>query len=229
MNDANIHPPIRVLLADDHRVVRAGIRQFLEQASELQVVCEANDGREACDLIERDRPDVVVLDIRMPHMSGIEVTRWVRSRRLPVGVLILTAYDDDPYIQAVLQAGANGFVLKTAAPEEIISAVQDVYRGKTVLDSEITARMLARLAGDENRPLETPSGRELEVLALAAKGYTNKAIGVQLSISDRTVQNHLRNTFIKLQAANRTEAVLRAISMGFLPSHLLDNPPPGEA
>jgi DNA-binding NarL/FixJ family response regulator len=118
---------IRVLLADDHAVVRAGIRQFLEHAGDIQVVAEAGDGDAARALIAQHRPEVAVLDIQMPKASGIEVTRWLRTTYRDVGVLVLTAYDDDPYVLAVLQAGANGYVLKTAAPHEIIRAVRDVH------------------------------------------------------------------------------------------------------
>jgi DNA-binding NarL/FixJ family response regulator len=122
-------PMIRILLADDHSVVRAGIRQILEQNHDLKVIAEAADGREACQLLEQYTPDVAVLDIQMPQMSGIEVTRWIRSQHLSVGVLVLTTYDDEPYVQAVLQAGANGYILKTAEPDEIVQAVRDVFHG----------------------------------------------------------------------------------------------------
>jgi NarL family two-component system response regulator LiaR len=126
---------IRVLLADDHHIVRAGIRQLLESAADIQVIAEAGDGIEAQALIEQHKPDVAVLDIQMPKASGIEVTRWVRAHLPEVGMLILTAYDDEPYVMAVLQAGANGYVLKTARTDELIQAVRDVYEGKATLDS----------------------------------------------------------------------------------------------
>jgi len=212
---------IRVLLADDHAVVRAGIRQFMERAGDIQVVAEAEDGEVAKALIERHHPDVAVLDIQMPKASGIEVTRWVRANILTTGVLILTAYDDDPYIMAVLQAGANGYVLKTAAPAEIIQAVHDVYAGKSVLDATIARKLMAQVAGQgAPAPVEPLTDREMEVLKLAGKGYTNKAIGVNLGISDRTVQGHLARVFDKLQATSRTEAVMRAVSLGWLPPEL---------
>lgn len=218
MSPENIPSTIRVILADDHIVVRAGIRQFLEQASDIQIIGEANNGREACRLIEQDRPDVAVLDIQMPEMSGIEVTRWVRSRRLPTGILVLTAYDDDPYAMAVLQAGANGYLLKTADPEEIIYNVREVFSGKSVLDARIAKKLITKLASKENMTIYEPlTDRELQIIALAAKGFTNKAIGTQLRISDRTVQNHLANIFGKLQASSRTEAVMRAVSLGLIP------------
>jgi DNA-binding NarL/FixJ family response regulator len=209
--------PIRVLLADDHAIVRAGIRQYLERAGDIRVVAEADDGEMAQNLISQHQPDVAVLDIQMPKSSGIEVTRWVRANFPSIGVLILTAYDDDPYVLAVLQAGANGYVLKTASPADLIQAVRDVYAGKSVLDLAITRKLLAQLSQPrEALQVEQLTERELEVLALTAKGYTNKAIGVQLGISDRTVQGHLAHIFNKLQAGSRTEAVMRAVSLGWI-------------
>ncbi len=208
---------IRILLADDHAIVRAGIRQFLESAPDIEVVAEAGDGEQAMSLIQAERPDVAVLDIQMPKATGIEVTRWAKSNAQGVGILILTAYDDDPYVMAVLQAGANGYVLKTAAPDDIIQAVRDVHAGKSVLDPSVTGALMAQMFHrPETQPVEQLTDREMEVLHLVAKGFTNKAIGVQLSISDRTVQGHLAHIFDKLQAASRTEAVMRAVSLGWI-------------
>lgn len=208
---------IRVLLADDHAVVRAGIRQFLEHAPDIEVVAEADDGAMARTLIAEQRPDVAVLDVQMPEASGIEVTRWVRANCPEVGVLVLTAYDDDPYVIAVLEAGANGYVLKTAAPAAIIEAVRDVHEGKSALDPAIAHKLMAHVAGRRAEPAyEALTDRELEVLALTAKGYTNKAIGLQLKISDRTVQGHLAKIYNKLDVNSRTEAVMRGVSLGLL-------------
>jgi DNA-binding NarL/FixJ family response regulator len=208
---------IRVILADDHAVVRSGIKLFLESSGDIRVIDEAGDGLIALNLVQKHNPDVVVLDIQMPEKTGIEVTRELRSLESKVGILILTAYDDDPYVNAVLQAGANGFVLKTASPEEIITAVKDVYAGKSVLDPMIAHRVLRNLTkGQDDYLYEHLTDREHEVLALVAKGFTNKAIGVQLSISDRTVQGHLAHIFSKLQAGSRTEAVMKAVSLGWI-------------
>ena len=208
---------IRVILADDHNLVRAGVRQLIESAADLQVVAEAGDGEEAQKLIEQHRPDVAVLDIQMPKASGIEVTRWVRSHIPEVGILILTAYDDDPYVMAVLQSGANGYVLKTGQADELIQAVRDVYEGKSALDPAIARKLMSNMfKGVEKGIVDPLTERELDVLRLAAKGYTNKAIGVQLSISDRTVQGHLAHIFAKLQANSRTEAVMRGVSLGLI-------------
>lgn len=208
---------IRILLADDHHIVRAGIRQLLESAKDIQVVAEAGDGEEARALIQQHEPDVAVLDVQMPKASGIEVTRWVRSHLPEVGVLILTAYDDEPYVMAVLQAGANGYVLKTAKTGELIQAVRDVYEGKSALDPSITKKLMFNLFKQpEKASVEPLTDRELDVLRLAAKGYTNKSIGLQLNISDRTVQGHLAHIFAKLQATSRTEAVMRGVSLGWI-------------
>ncbi len=216
-------PPIRVLLADDHAVVRAGIRQFLEQAPDIEVVAEADDGKAAQRLIAEHQPDVAVLDIQMPGASGIEVTCWVRNAHPQVGVLVLTAYDDDPYVMAVLQAGANGYVLKTASPGEIIRAVREVHAGHSALAPSILRKVMNQVSGGaRQRPVESLTPRETEVLGLVAKGFTNKAIGVQLGISDRTVQGHLAHIFGKLQASSRTEAVMRAISLGWLSADLTE-------
>lgn len=208
---------IRVLLADDHHIVRAGIRQLLESARDIQVIAEAGDGEEAQALIQKHKPDVAVLDIQMPKASGIEVTRWVRAHLPEVGVLILTAYDDDPYVMAVLQAGANGYVLKTAQADDLIQAVRDVNEGKSALDPNITSKLMSNIfKGTDKKVVEPLTDRELDVLRLAAKGFTNKAIGVQLTISDRTVQGHLAHIFAKLQATSRTEAVMRGVSLGLV-------------
>jgi DNA-binding NarL/FixJ family response regulator len=209
---------IRVLLADDHHIVRAGIRQLLESAGDLQVIAEAGDGEEAQVLIQKHKPDVAVLDIQMPKASGIEVTRWVRANLPAVGVLILTAYDDDPYVMAVLQAGANGYVLKTAKADELIQSVRDVNEGKSALDPAVTRKLMSNLfKRPDNKIIAEPlTDRELDVLRLAAKGFTNKAVGIQLGISDRTVQGHLAHIFAKMQATSRTEAVMRAVSLGWI-------------
>ena len=208
---------IRVLLADDHIIVRQGVRQLLESSKDIQVIAEAADGEEARALIEKHLPDVAVLDIQMPKASGIEVTRWLRAHLPQIGVLILTAYDDDPYVMAVLQAGANGYVLKTSNADDLIQAVHDVNEGKSALDPSITKKLMSNLfKRTDAKPVEPLTDRELDVLRLAAKGYTNKAIGIQLTISDRTVQGHLAHIFAKMQANSRTEAVMRAVSLGWI-------------
>jgi DNA-binding NarL/FixJ family response regulator len=213
-------PTIRVVLADDHAVVRQGIRQFLESSGQITVVAEATDGLEAMRLIREHRPAVAILDIQMPRQSGIETARAIRAEQLPVGILILTAFDDEPYIRAVLQAGANGYVLKTAEAQEIVDAVRAVSEGQSALDPVIARKLMAQFAHPSPQmdaiPQESLTDRETEVLRLAAKGFTNKAIGAQLSISDRTVQGHLAKIYHKLHASSRTEAVMRGVSLGLV-------------
>lgn len=209
--------PIRVVLVDDHAVVRAGIRQFMESAPDIRVIGEAEDGESAKAVICSLQPDVAVLDIQMPRLNGIELTRWLRANLREIGVLVLTAYDDDPYVVTVIQAGANGYVLKTASPKEIVQAVRDVHSGRSAMHSVVIQKLVAHVARQsDSAQLEPLSERELEVLSLAAKGFTNKFIGLQLGISDRTVQGHLGHINHKLQAGSRTEAVMRAVSMGLI-------------
>lgn len=215
--------PIRVLLADDHAVVRQGIRQFLETAANIVIVAEASDGLEAIKLIREHQPNVAVVDIQMPGQSGIDVTRAIRAERLPVGVLILTAFDDPPYVKAVLLAGANGYVLKSAEAHDIVEAVQAVHEGQSVLGQGIARKLMEQLSVPRTEAhVESLTERELEVLRFAAQGYTNKAIGMELSISDRTVQGHLAKIYDKLGAASRTEAVMRAVTFGWIPPTLSD-------
>jgi DNA-binding NarL/FixJ family response regulator len=222
-----LNMPVRVILADDHAVVRAGIRMFIERAKGIEVIAEADDGEEAKILIESLRPDVAVLDIQMPKATGIDVTRWVRSHDgetgiSRTGILILTAYNDDPYVIAVLQAGANGYVLKTASPVEIIQAVRDVHEGKSAIQQAIAQKIVSFVTQQKNQaPVEALTEREMEVLTAMTKGLTNKAIAIQLRISDRTVQGHIAHIFDKMGVSNRTEAVMRAVAMGWIPQGII--------
>lgn len=217
--------PIRVLLADDHAVVRKGIREFLEEDGEITVVAEASDGVEAVRFAGEHAPDVAVLDIQMPRLTGIEATRQIKAAFPTVRVLILTAYDDDPYVFALLRAGADGYLLKNADSDALVQAVKTTAAGGKVLSPDITAKVMAQMSGgkpaaaqDQVEPL---SDRELDVLRLAGRGLTNKQIGQELDISDRTVQGHLANIYGKLAVASRTEAVTRALKLGWI---VLDSP-----
>ena len=211
---------IRVILADDHALVRQGIRQFLEEANDISVVAEAANGEEAVRLVEQHRPDVAVLDVQMPVLNGIEATRQIRARFPGIRILILTAYDEDPYVFALLQAGANGYILKSADADDLLKAVRKVYRGESVLSPEVTAKVVRQiqqgspaLAAEQVEPL---TAREIDVLRLTAQGRTNRAIGRELGISDRTVQGHLANIYGKLNVASRTEAVTEALKRGWI-------------
>lgn len=202
---------IRVVLADDHSVVRKGVREFLEEEPDIQVVGEATDGQQAVEQAVELQPDVVVMDIKMPELSGVDATKRIRRDAPRVRVLALTAYDDDPYIFGLLEAGASGYVLKTAESSELIRAIRAVAAGQSALDPAIAPRIMARIAQPGSEAL---TDRELEVLRLAARGLTNKQIGHDLDISDRTVQNHLANIYGKLGVASRTEAVTAALQRG---------------
>jgi DNA-binding NarL/FixJ family response regulator len=189
-------------LADDHVLVRQGIRQFLEDEGDIDVVAEANDGAEALELIEQHQPDIAVLDVRMPEMTGVEATRRIKAQFPQVRVLILTAYDDDPYVFALLQAGADGYVLKTASADELVRAVRTVHAGQSALSPEVASKVIQQMtrgapAGATDQ-VESLTERELDVLRLAAQGKTNRAIGGDLGISHRTVQGHLASIYGKL-------------------------------
>lgn len=214
---------IRVILADDHAVVRKGISDFLQEDGDIAVIAEASDGAKAKDLLTALLPDVAVLDIRMPGATGIDVTRWIREQRLPIGVLILTAYDDDPFVAAAMNAGANGYVLKNAEADEITAAVRTVAQGRPAIAPELAQKVIRQLSSPATAaptppdpPAETLTEREREILQFAAVGLTNKAIGARLSISDRTVQGHLASIYGKLMVSSRTEAVTKALQLGIL-------------
>jgi DNA-binding NarL/FixJ family response regulator len=207
---------IRVVLADDHAVVRKGIRDFLQEDGDIEVIAEAGDGAKVKELLTNLQPDVAVLDVRMPFATGIEVTRWIREQSLPIRVLILSAYDDDPFVRAAMQAGANGYVLKNAEADEITAAVRKIAQGRSVIDPELAQKVILHMTEDQPPALapEHLTEREREILQLAASGLTNKAIGGRLSISDRTVQGHLASIYGRLGVNSRTEAVTKALQLG---------------
>ena len=214
-------PPIKVVLAEDHEIVREGTRQLLERAEDLRVVGEAEDGNEAIRLAESLAPDVVVMDVRMPVLSGLEATRRIKSRCPATRVLILSAYEDDQYVFPLLQAGASGYLLKTTSGKELIRAIRSVCAGNTVLDPGIAGKVVTRLAGGKQTHSGEPKSeeltdRELEVLRAVASGKSNKEIAGALSISVYTTQVHLRSIFGKLGVNNRTEAVTRALAQGLI-------------
>jgi two-component system, NarL family, response regulator LiaR len=212
---------IRVIVADDHAVVREGTRTLLEREEDMEVVGEAVDGEEALRLIEKLKPDVAILDISMPKLSGIEVTRQIKPKFPSLAVLILTAYDNDEYIFALLEAGAAGYLLKDVPGREIVEAVRSVRSGESVLHPSVARKVIQRAISGSVKASEGKSDielsdREKEVLKLAAKGLNNKDIADNLCISIRTVQGHINSIFRKLGVGSRTEAVFQSVKKGWL-------------
>jgi DNA-binding NarL/FixJ family response regulator len=207
---------IRVILAEDHALMREGTHRILEQYPDFKIVGEAEDGQQALELIERTKPDVAILDIRMPKLNGVEVVRRMKNCCPDTKALMLTAYDDDDYIFALMEAGASGYLLKTANAKELADSVRTVFSGEPVLHPAI-AMKIARLwsqrgTSTKQGSVEQLSPRELEILELAARGLRNKAIADKLCISIRTVEGHFNSIFTKLGVYSRVEAVLEAIS-----------------
>jgi DNA-binding NarL/FixJ family response regulator len=212
---------IRLLLVDDHPIVRKGTREMLEPYPDFDVVGEAGDGREGIQKTLELQPDVILMDVSMPGMNGIEATQAIKTQMSKVAVLVLTSYDDDAYVFALLEAGAAGYILKNAREDEIVGAIRAVADGESVLNPVIAKKVLNRFSMQQtvrvNGSLEESlSPRELEVLRAAATGATNKEIAKGLDISPRTVQVHLANIFSKLGVGSRTEAVLTGIKRGWI-------------
>ncbi len=212
---------IRILIADDHAVVRAGTRQILEQEADLEVVAEAGDGEEAVRLAGSFKPDVVIMDIAMPKLDGIQATKQIKAQYPSIAVLILSAYDDDQFVFSFLEAGAAGYLLKSVRGRQLIDAVRAVHAGESVLHPAIARKVLNRFApapGKPKRqePSQVLSERELHVLKLASRGLSNQDIANELYLSLRTVQGHLSHIFNKLQVSSRTEAVVRALKEGWV-------------
>jgi NarL family two-component system response regulator LiaR len=211
---------IRVFLAEDHVITRQGIRRLLEEESDLTVIGEAGDGEEAVQMVTEMQPDVIIMDIAMPKLNGVEATRQIKLFRPTSAVLILSAYDDDEYVFGLLEAGAAGYLLKTASGDELVHAIRAVYNGEPVLSPIIARKVInhfrypARVQGREGSSQHL-SDREIDVLKLAAKGLSNKDIADELSLSKRTVEGHLRNIFSKLGVGSRTEAVLYGLRKGW--------------
>lgn len=205
--------PIRVVVVDDHPVVRDGLRGMLAGQGDFAVVGEAGDGQEALAVIARTRPEVVLMDLRMPRLDGVGAITRIRAEHPGTQVVVLTTYDADRDILRALEAGATGVLLKDAPREELFRAVRAAARGEPVLATVVTAQLLTGL---RRPPAEAPSEREVEVLALVARGLTNRAIGRQLAISEATVKTHLVHLFTKLGVSDRTSAVTAALDRGLI-------------
>jgi DNA-binding NarL/FixJ family response regulator len=211
---------IRIMLAEDHVIVREGTRELIQQEEDMEVVAEAGDGEEAIRLAVEAKPDVIIMDIAMPRLNGIEATKQIKAQFPSIAILVLTAYDNDQYISALLEAGAAGYLLKNVRGSELIEAIRAVYNGESVLHPKVARKVLNKLTISDIQQGSEPvtgmlSEREIEVLKLAAKGLSNRDIAKQLFLSVRTVQAHLGNIFNKLNIGSRTEAILYGLKKGW--------------
>ena len=215
---------IEVMLVEDHVLVREGTKELLDRKEDIAVVAEAGDGEEAIWLANARHLDVIVMDIAMPKMNGLEATRRIKAVNPEAAILVLTAYDDDEYIFAFLEAGAAGYMLKDASTDDLVKAIRAIHAGESVLHPAVARKVVdyfsqqigkQRTGQQEQGALGELTERELEVLKLAAKGMTNRKIAEVLFISPRTVQAHMSNIFGRLEVGSRTEAILYALQEGW--------------
>jgi DNA-binding NarL/FixJ family response regulator len=209
---------ITVFIADDHRLFRDGLRALLASAGDIEVVGEAATGSEAVERVEQLQPDVVLMDIQMPGLNGIEATRRITAASPHVGVIIVTMFEDDDSVFAAMRGGARGYILKGAGQEEVARTIRTVARGEALFGAAIAARLMAFFSAPRPpAPAEAfpeLTTREREVLDLLAAGHSNEAIAARLVVSRKTVRNHVSNIFSKLQVAGRAEAIIRARDAG---------------
>jgi len=212
-------PKIRILLADDHVILRQGTRQLLEHESDMVVVGEASDGAESVELVSKLKPDIVIIDVAMPGMNGIEATKKIKEILPGTKILVLTGYDYDEYIFSLLEIGAAGYLLKDVSGDELVGAVRAVYNGEPVLHPTVMRKLMDRCKTVSPQPKETQydvlSEREMEVLKLAVSGKSNKDIAESLNISLRTVQAHMRSIFNKIGVGSRSEAIVCGLKRGW--------------
>ncbi len=211
---------ITIILCEDHLITRQGIRRLLEDEKGLKIIGEASNGEEVVEMVTAMKPDVVVMDIAMPKLNGIEATRQIKLIHPLTGILILSAYDDDEYVYALLKAGAAGYLLKSVGGDELVRAIKAIHNGEPVLDPGIAKKVLNYFKLPDKVPaMEINSAqlteRELDIIKLAAKGLTNKDIAEKLHLSYRTVEGHMRGIFNKLGIGSRTEAVLYGLKNGW--------------
>jgi DNA-binding NarL/FixJ family response regulator len=202
--------PIRVLLADDHTIVRKGVAQILSEQPDIRVVAQASDGKSAIEFYRRERPDVALLDLRMPGLEGVEVVGSLRQEFPEAVLVMLTTYDTDDDIDRALKAGAKGYLLKDVAPADLVACVRTVHQGGTWISQIIASRLVARMTQVQLTP------REIAVLRQVASGGSNKEIADALNISEATVKIHLTHLFEKLGATSRTDAVAKAVERGLI-------------
>jgi NarL family two-component system response regulator LiaR len=217
---------IRVLIVDDHEVVRRGIRTFLETEAGIEVVGEAENGEEAVAMNQELRPDVILMDLVMPGMGGIEAIREIQAHESDTHVLVLTSFGSDDKIFPAVKAGALGYLLKDTSPEELADAVREASRGHATLNPTIASRLLRQFSSetDPGTPVEPLTEREIEVLELITRGFSNDRIGERLFISEATVRTHVSHILGKLGLSNRTQAALWALRKGLLTLEEVGNP-----
>jgi DNA-binding NarL/FixJ family response regulator len=212
--------PTRVLLVDDDQLMRAGLRLIIEQTPDLRVSGEAGDGRQAVEAARRERPDVVVMDVRMPVMDGIEATRQLTGAPHPPKVLILTTFELDEYVFSALQAGASGFLLKRSPPEQLVEGIRTVAAGEALLSPSVTRRLIeafsTRPSRRDNPRFADMTDREREVLVAIARGLSNEELAEELFISENTVKTHVKRVLTKLGARDRVQAVVMAYEGGLM-------------
>jgi len=208
--------PLRLVVVDDHSLFRRGLVSLLADMPEFQVVGEAGDGKQALDIIANRKPDVVLLDLNMPVMDGIETVTELRRQSNDQRIMMLTISQDDEDLMAAIRAGADGYLLKNTEPDELRKAILRLSQGQSVLSPEVTAPVLKALARSPQIPKVLLSDRELEVMRCLADGQTTLQIAARLFISENTVKTHVRHILEKLEASNRTEAVSKAIQMGLI-------------
>jgi DNA-binding NarL/FixJ family response regulator len=210
--------PIRIVIADDHPVVREGIISMIEREPDFKVIGEAKDGREAVRLALELKPDIVLIDLRMPELDGVEAISEISAIDPDIKFIILTTYSDDEYIFRGIEVGARAYLLKDAPREDLFKAIRAVYQGESLIQPVVASKILDRFA-ELSRQAQAPgtlSEREIEVLTLVAKGAANKEIATQLNITNSTVKTHITSIFQKLNASDRTEAVTQAIKKGII-------------
>lgn len=214
---------IRVLIADDHRVVREGLGAILKTKPDLDVVGEATNGIEAVQAAKTLKPDVILMDISMPQMNGVEATRAIKREHPRMGIVALTMHDDDPTIFDLVRAGIDGYLLKDSDSIDIVRAIRTIYKGESMIHPFIAKKILGEFSQqqreDRNEKAGKPhglSGREIEVLQGVAAGKTNKEIASDLALSEKTIKNHIRNIFHKMEVYDRTEAAIKGIREGII-------------
>lgn len=204
---------VKVMIADDHIMIREGIRQLLEFDGKIEVIAEANDGEECLSILEEKLPDVLLLDINMPNKNGIEVLEEIKSKKLPIKVLILTVHNEVDYLMKAVDIGVDGYLLKNSGSVELIKAIEAVLDGESYIQPDLIPMLNSKLItrNINNEKVEALTKRELEVLRLVAVGMFNKEIGEAMNISERTVKNHISSIFKKIDVADRTQAAVFAI------------------